>query len=226
MRWSLLLLMIVGILAYWQGSRWLQRNPQLRGAVLNWLWVTGLIVVTLFLLARGYTSAVFLLLGIGLPLAQRWYHAWQQLFPGQHSGQSEVTTRFLRMQLDHATGAMQGIVLTGAEQGHSLASLTLAQLHALLRDYQQNDAESAKLLTAYLDRQHPHWHDSERAHTGRSGSMSHADAYAILGLSPGASSDAIRAAHRRLMQRMHPDRGGSDYLAAQINQAKDVLLGK
>jgi DnaJ homolog subfamily C member 19 len=59
----------------------------------------------------------------------------------------------------------------------------------------------------------------------RSGTMTREEAYQVLGVHPGASEDDIRAAHRRLMQGAHPDRGGSDWLASRINQARDVLLG-
>lgn len=59
-----------------------------------------------------------------------------------------------------------------------------------------------------------------------SGKMSRAEALKVLGLGEGATEDDIRAAHRRLILQTHPDRGGSDYLAAKINEAKDVLLGR
>ena len=55
--------------------------------------------------------------------------------------------------------------------------------------------------------------------------MTRAEALAVLGLSEGASRQDIKAAYQRIISGLHPDRGGSDYLAAQVNEAKDVLLG-
>lgn len=57
-----------------------------------------------------------------------------------------------------------------------------------------------------------------------SGPMTHTEALAILGLEEGAERDAIVQAHRQLMQRLHPDRGGNHYLASQLNRAKELLL--
>ena len=145
------------------------------------------------------------------------------------------------MTLDHASGRMDGTVREGPFAERLLSELQLPQLLRMLELYQDSDAQSAAVLTAYLDREHGEdWRDAVAAGAGsgaRSGTgngsangmgvahgMSKEDAWAILGLSPGADADAIRAAHRRLMQKLHPDRGGSDYLAAQINAAKALLL--
>ena len=66
----------------------------------------------------------------------------------------------------------------------------------------------------------------DRGRSGSSGNMSRSEALAVLGLREGCTSDDIREAHRRMMKSAHPDAGGSDYLAAKVNEAKDVLLGK
>lgn len=65
-----------------------------------------------------------------------------------------------------------------------------------------------------------------RGRSGARGVMSVDEALDVLGLEPGATHQDVRNAHRNLMQKIHPDRGGSDYLAAKLNEARDVLLGK
>jgi hypothetical protein len=143
---------------------------------------------------------------------------------------SSIRTRFLEMTLDHASGDMDGLVLEGPLQGRRLSGLDLEQLIDLLALCRRADAQSAAVLEAYLDRSRQ---EDWREQADRAGSappsggaaMTPEEALAILGLTKGASRKEIRAAHRRLMQRFHPDRGGSDYLAAKINEAKRLLLG-
>jgi hypothetical protein len=141
---------------------------------------------------------------------------------------STVESRFLRMQLDHATGAIAGEVLAGTFAGRQLQDLTPEQLLRLYDECLRNDEESATLLNAYLERVYgENWqHISEGRSRGfdSGGKLTEEEAYHVLGLAPGCSRNEIIEAHRRLMQRLHPDRGGSDYLAAKINQAKDILL--
>lgn len=142
----------------------------------------------------------------------------------QSGGQSsDVRTRFVAAHLDHATGQMSGEVLDGRFRGRRLDDLNLDELLELLTEAQA-DADSARLLESYLDRRAPDW----RNHAARqpSGTMTRAEALRVLGLQEGATPAAIKAAHRHLMAQVHPDHGGTDYLAQQINQAKDVLLGK
>jgi len=160
--------------------------------------------------------------------------------PGQSSS---VETAYLRMALDHDTGAMSGEVLRGEQAGASLDGLALGDLLRLLDECRVNDPPSASVLEAYLDRAHgPGWrtHDADAGTAGGgpggggasgtgpgtagNGAMTRAEAYEILGLVPGAGPDEIKEAHRRLMRKVHPDQGGSTYLAARINQAKDLLL--
>ncbi len=143
---------------------------------------------------------------------------------------SRVRTAALEMELDHDTGDLDGYVLAGSFEGVELAELSSEQLLDL-RGELASDTESLQLLEAYLDRRIPGWRDGadtngnagQGASSG-SGSMTKQEAYQILGLEEGASVADIRKAHRNLMQRVHPDRGGSSFLAARINQAKDLLL--
>jgi len=142
--------------------------------------------------------------------------------------QSKVETRFLRMTLDHDSGAMNGEILEGQFKGRKLNNLVLEQLLALYKEYRVQDEQSAALLQSYLDRVHgDEWRSSTEsaASSPETGKMNREEAYEILGLASDAGKQEVIDAHRRLMQKLHPDRGGSTYLAAKINQAKDLLLG-
>ncbi len=149
-------------------------------------------------------------------------------FPGAEKGKkSTVATQVLAMELDHDSGTMDGEVLMGPLMGRRLSSLSADEMQALHRLCCDVNDQSQALYEAWLDRARPDWRDGFGKDAGRpatGGTMTVEDAYAVLGLKKGASTEDIRAAHRRLMKQVHPDAGGSDYLAAKINEAKDLLL--
>jgi hypothetical protein len=142
---------------------------------------------------------------------------------------SRVRSAFVEMELDHDSGAMRGRILAGRYEGAALDALDVATLAGFLPDI---DEESRALLMAYLDRREPGWRENSQSDSttgsGRrgwsTGKMTEEEAYQILGVQPGASAKDIGLAHRSLMKKLHPDQGGSTYLAARVNEAKDVLL--
>ena len=153
---------------------------------------------------------------------------------GRPSGgqRSAVKTAALEVELDHDTGDVSGTILSGPYAGRELSSLTMAELRQVW-EILGGDRDSRPLLEAYLDRRFPGWREDFEAGAdpGQSGAagarpMSEQEAYQVLGLQPGAAEGEIRAAHRRLMKDAHPDHGGSDAMAARLNAAKDVLLGR
>ncbi|WOJ98431.1 DnaJ domain-containing protein [Congregibacter brevis] len=140
------------------------------------------------------------------------------------SQHSTVTTRVLRMHLDHESGALSGEVLEGPQKDWLLDEMDREQLDSLRQYCENNDPESVQLLNGYLEQrfQDAAQEGSAKEQTA-SGDMSRKEAFEVLGLDDDADETAIVDAHRKLMQKLHPDRGGSDYLAAKINQAKDLL---
>ncbi|HMR30365.1 MAG TPA: hypothetical protein PKA13_00815 [Geminicoccaceae bacterium] len=189
------------------------------------LLMMGRVGLAVVLLAAAFTAGKTLWAGRRAP---------DPMEPGGHApaGSSAVSTALLAMRLDHRTGALDGEVRGGTFAGRALATLGIAELLALLREAARDDPPSVSLLETYLDRRFPDWRE-RAAGLGRDGgaatmgaaAMDEATALEILGLGRGADEQAIRAAHRRLMSRLHPDHGGSDWLAARINQARDFLLG-
>jgi hypothetical protein len=148
---------------------------------------------------------------------------------------SHVKTESLEMALDHDSGEMEGMVLKGAFEGRMLSSLSDAELKTLLDELRSTDQQAEALMEAYLDWRVPHWreaggaepkHESHARSRKPSGHMSMDEAFAVLGLEPGAGEEEISRAHRQMMKKFHPDQGGSTYLASRINEAKDVLLGR
>ena len=141
---------------------------------------------------------------------------------------SRVRSRFLDMTLEHRSGDLWGQIVAGPYAGHGLDEFDLPQLTAMISGF---DTESVALLESYLDRRFPAWRENAQGNAaggqGRaasSGKMTDEEAYQILGLQPGAGRDEIGRAHRALMKKLHPDQGGSTYLAARVNEAKDTLL--
>ncbi len=230
--------------------RWFIRTPPKKVARVFRRTGIGIGIALLFYLAAtGRLHWLFALLGSLLPFAYRLATLLgiipliQRLIAMKHtlksahgpsSGQaSNVETRYLRMSLDHDSGVMNGEVLEGRFKSRYLNELSMDELLELLNECQHEDQQSAAVLEAYLDHVHGEtWREEQRQSDETAGRaretspMTAQEAYEILGLSPGASEHDILEAHRRLMQKLHPDRGGSTYLAAKLNQAKAVLLEK
>jgi hypothetical protein len=209
---------------------WLSRQPS---RVYWQLIIVLLSVVMLVLVLSGRANWLLALIAVLLPFVRGWLSrkgaASSQA--GPVGGQtSRVQSRYLRMTLNHDSGEIGGEVLAGQFAGKSLDQLDLDDLLKLLRECRDDD-ESVAMLQAYLDREHTDWQqhagaEGQQQSTAVPGEMSRDEALQVLGLPADAGEADIIEAHRRLMQKLHPDRGGSAYLAATINLAKQTLLGR
>jgi hypothetical protein len=220
------------ILLLWAMNAFSKADPKQAARLLRALGGGAALIFAAFLLLRGEFGVAIPVGAFGLTLLG-WVSFWPANFTGRtqkSSGQvSRVRTAFLEMELDHDSSAMRGRVLAGRRTGASLDALDLPALLSLLDEI---DNDSRDLLAAYLDRREPSWrehaqHDAaadDRPRAAPSGKMTEEEAYQILGVQPGASADEISRSHRSLMKKLHPDQGGSTYLAARVNAAKDVLL--
>ncbi len=236
------LLIIAAIIGIWLFIRWVRKQPKqkqfqpiailvaiiLIGLAatgrLHWLFALFAAIVPVFQRVLGLISYV--------PLLGRLFTQFRNTQSSPNMNQhSSVETEYLSMTLDHSTGVMSGKVRKGTHIGKKLEDLSITELIELYKEISQFDSDSAQLLETYLDRTHKDaWreHIEEELHTNHQASqdtmMTTDEAYNILGLNNNASREDIIEAHRRLIQKLHPDRGGNDYLATKINQAKDFLL--
>jgi hypothetical protein len=216
------------------GMVFVRADPRSLARVVPYV-VGGVLLVAVALLTRFWPALLPLLV---FPFLRNYLNtrtlprgSWDPRSSPDPNASSDVRSIHFAMHLDHATGEMDGTVISGRFFSKKLSALTEAQLLELLEEVRGSE-ESRSLLEAYLDRRLPAWRDNVHEDRGRrssgaprAGGMTEEEAYEILGLSPGASESEIRAAHRRLMRGVHPDQGGSTVLAAKINEAKDRLLG-
>ncbi len=225
------LLIVIPIL----GMLFLKASPARLAAVLRVLAGSVLLAAGTLLATRGLALvggplAFFGFMMLSRALGVGPFGRWPMGRRKAQGQTSAVRTKVLAMELDHDSGKMDGEILAGEYAGRRLSDLSLEELVVLMAECTAAKDQSLALLEAYLDRAHPDWRDGAEGE-GASGSgnasakMTVREAYEILGLEPGAGEEEIVAAHRRMMKQYHPDQGGSDYLAARINQAKDLLLG-
>ena len=224
--------LVVLALVLWALNAFTKVNPQTAAVVLKAGGGLGALAVAGVLGVRGRLDIAIPLglTGLGLLGWLPWSMPGIAARTEKRAGQaSRVRSAFVEMELDHDTGAMRGRVLAGRHEGAMLDALDLATLTGFLTEI---DEESRALLMAYLDRREPGWREHAQAHAatgtdGRGwsggGKMTEEEAYQILGVQPGASAEDIGRAHRALMKKLHPDQGGSTYLAARVNEAKEVL---
>lgn len=237
----------------WMAFRWFMRTPPEQvSRVLVRVAIGAAVAFLIILAATGRLHPLFAAAGAALGglvtlamrlirmpwalgIAQRlFYHYRAKKNSAEPSAnqRSQVETRFVRMFLDHETGEMGGEIIAGQLAGSRLSQLDQSRLVALWQHYITQDSESAALLEAYLNHAHgEEWRDQCDTEAGNtrstpppSGQMSLDEARKILGVEEGAEREEIIAAHRRLALKVHPDRGGSTYLTAQINRAKEALL--
>lgn len=238
---ALLILGIAVMIGLILAMNWfVSANPKTVIKVLKWglLGLFGVIVLFFFISGR-FTWALWALPAL-LPwimrarMAARTAKNFSRMAGGSsQTGQaSSVTSKYLEMELDHDSGDMNGYIRSGKHAARQLSGLSAGQLIELHNFYQSDDIESARLLAAYLDRTYPDWrddeqgdeHQNEQRSSSPNSQMDRAEALRILGLEDPVDNAEIKSAYHRLIGSMHPDRGGSAYLTAKINEARDFLL--
>jgi hypothetical protein len=225
---------IVLVLLLWGANSFSKADPKAAARLLRNLGGVAVVLFAAFLLFRGEIGPAITVGLVGLGMLG-WVSLWPATFGARtqkSAGQvSRVRTAFVEMELDHDSGTMHGRIVAGAHKGESLDALDPQTLIGLLGAM---DDDSRDLLAAYLDRRAPEWREHAQGDAAagsgrrpaRGSKMTEEEAYQILGIQPGASAQDISRAHRSLMKKLHPDQGGSTYLAARVNEAKDVLLSR
>lgn len=232
---SLLLGIAALAVVWWLSKQFTRSNPAALAKLIRTVGGVTALGGAALMLFRGRIDMTVMLGGLAT-----WLLGWNAFSmpsfrsrPKTPGSVSRVRSAMIEMTLDHDTGAMNGTVLAGAFAGQTLDALPEDALRQVAEACLGADLDGLRLLEAYLDRRFPRWredadghHDAGAGSRVQAGPMTEQEAYQILGLQPGAGLDEIRQAHRTLMKKLHPDQGGSTYLAARVNEAKEILLSR
>ncbi len=233
MKQVLLILLVVLLLL---GLRWIFRQP-LR---VRWKWLVGLVSAGLLgLVVTGKAHWIVAVIGMALPFVRRLWLLLRYVpflaSMGSYAGlknrsMPRFESEWLRLEFHIAYRRLDGVVLKGDFEGKRLSQMRDEDLGLLLQCLRQNDRKGALLLQSYLMQTRMRGEANQRTEGeeqafARSQGMTTAEALLILGVTENASKEEITKAYKILMQRLHPDRGGSNYLAEKINLAKKTLLG-
>jgi hypothetical protein len=228
-----LLLVVAFIAIVWLLIKQLKSSPGEQRKKLLWKYGMAVAAIALILLAiTGRIHWIGAVIAALIPIARQLFPLVLKFLPflqqtrqqaqANTQNHNETVTATLRMRVNAQTQQLSGDIINGPFAGRSLDQLSLTQLQMLLEYCQQSDSASAKLLVNYLNQRFGNqWQQQQNR---QSSNMTKEEAYDLLGLTPDTNREAIIQAHRKLMQKVHPDRGGNDYLAAKINQAKDLLF--
>jgi len=229
------------LLYHLYGKKLLKQGPS--GLIKPALITLG--VLLLLAALTGRANALFAIIG-GLlasafrlaPLVLRFYPQIREILlkfginTPAGPGSSLLRTATLSMTVDQTTGKMDGEIVAGEYRGSQLSALSIDEITRYHDFCRAQDPDALRLIEAYVKREHPdEWHknsywQSHRPSEKSTDDMSVQEAQDVLGLSPGASKQEIAYAHRKLMSKLHPDKGGSTYLATRVNQAKDLLIAQ
>ena len=232
----MIIVILSGILL---AGRWyISANPATLVKVLKWTLIGTILTAIMFFIVSGRFSLAFATVPALLPwlmrlrqavrLAKSFNHMSKKASNSKSGQTSRITTKYLDMKLDHDTGILSGQVIHGKFYGQNLSDLSDQHLVQLFDELELYDIESIQILLSYVSRERKDW----RAHSKKSykneenGPMTEKEAYDILGLELGVPEKDILNAHKQLIFHLHPDKGGSTFLASKVNQAKDTLLNK
>jgi len=228
-RLFLALLVLMGVMWFmsWYGkANSAQRNKSIK---------TGLLYIVagalLLLVVTGRIPIIFAAISAAVPILHRLL-AYRGLigtvgrFAGQKFGPTRFTTQWLVVEYDMATRTLDASITKGQFEGKKLSQLSESELSSLLEELKDDFQSRAAVNAFVMARNGGRYEQNKQPPPNVNGKMTLSQAYEILDISPDATDDEVKQAHKRLMQKLHPDRGGSSYLAAQINSAKDTLLNR